>query len=293
MSNLKEIRTRIASVSSTRQITSAMKMVAAAKLRRAQDAIIQLRPYANKLHEVLANLSSSVEARQENEYGSKVEISNVLIVVMTSNKGLCGAFNSNIVKAAINLAETKYQKQLSRRKLVFYTIGKKGNDLLKSKKYNIGQSNNVILDHLSFDNAAKIAESLMKSYIKNEYDVIELVYNQFKNAAVQILTIEQFLPIEIKNDKNQSGIQDDYILEPSKQYIIKKLIPKALKTQLFKCLLDSITSEHGARMTSMHQATDNATDMLRELRLNYNKARQSAITNELIEIVSGAEALKS
>lgn len=292
MSGLKEIRTRIASVKSTRQITSAMKMVAAARLRKAQDAIIQLRPYADKLQEVLSNLSSSTEVSENNVYSHQREINKVLIIAVTSNKGLCGAFNSNVVKSTINLIQTKYSNLYQEGNVDIFTIGKKGHDFLKSKNYKIINSNTEIFNNLNFENVAPIAESVMQSFATGEYDIIELVYNQFKNAAVQILTQEQFLPIVPSANEEDASASFDYILEPSKEYIIEKLIPKSLRIQFYKCLLDSNTSEYGARMTSMHQATDNATELIKDLTLTYNKARQASITREIIEIVSGAEALK-
>jgi len=291
MSNLKEIRTRINSVKSTRQITSAMKMVSAAKLRRSQDAIIQLRPYASKLEEVLSEICESKEIKKEHIYSEEREINKVLIVLITSNKGLCGAFNSNVVRSAINLIETKYKTQLQEKNVDLYIIGKKGFELLKSKNFNIYKYNSDIYNDLSFNNVSKFAEEIMRNYVNKKYDNVEIVYNQFKNAAVQILTTEKFLPVEPPKPAEDENIQSDYILEPSKDYIVEKLIPNLLRIQFYKCILDSNTSEHGARMTTMHQATDNATEIIKDLNLTYNKARQASITREIIEIVSGAEAL--
>jgi F-type H+-transporting ATPase subunit gamma len=297
MANLKEIRTRISSITSTRQITSAMKMVSAAKLRRAQDAIIQLRPYAKKLDELLSNLIVSAESVHTSNLIKKVEndINNILIIIITSNKGLCGSFNSNIVKTALNHAENKYPTHFKENKVFFYIIGKKGYDQLKNRKINIYGTNNDILNHLNYYNSLSISEKLIEDYLSQKFDIIEVVYNQFKNAAVQTVTIEQLLPIDFSNtEKKEStiNITENFILEPSKEYIIQKLLPKFIRIKFYKNLLDSVTSEHGARMTAMHQATDNANELLRELVLSYNKARQAAITKEIIEIVGGAEALK-
>lgn len=293
MPNLKEIRTRIQSVKSTRQITSAMKMVSAAKLRKAQDVIIQMRPYANKLHEILEDLSSSLGTEKENVYASEREIKRVLLVVITSNRGLCGAFNSNVVKKAIQLSEETYKMQKASKNLEIYTIGKKGADLLKAKKYNVARSFNDLFDQLSYENVAPLASEIMADFVKGKFDKIELIYNQFRNAATQDLVNEQFLPVA-KEEKPEERLEthSDYILEPSKEEIVRELIPKSLKIQFYKALLDSHASEHGARMTAMHKATDNATELINELLLHYNKARQAAITNEILEIVSGAEALK-
>ncbi len=292
MSNLKEIRTRINSVKSTRQITSAMKMVSAAKLRKSQDAVIQLRPYAEKLKEVLSSMSESSEIQKEHVYTEIREIKKVLIVIVTSNKGLCGAFNANIVRTAIYLIHSKYESQFNEGNIDFYIIGKKGYDLLKSKSYSIFKTNTEIYDDLSFQNIAKFAEEIMQNFVNKQYDVVEIVYNQFKNAAVQIITTEQYLPVKPQDNLEEKILDSDFILEPSKEYIIKKLIPNLLRIEFYKCILDSNTSEHGARMTTMHQATDNATEIIKDLNLSYNKARQASITREIIEIVSGAEALK-
>ncbi|MEM8927371.1 MAG: ATP synthase F1 subunit gamma [Bacteroidota bacterium] len=284
MANLKEIRNRIASVKSTMQITSAMKMVSAAKLKKAQDAITAMRPYANKLTELLQNLSASLDGDIGAKYTDNRELKKILVVSITSNRGLCGAFNSNIIKESVSLYHGKYGgKQVD-----YITIGKKGNDIL-SKKFNIVSNESSVLEDLTFENVAAIAEDLMTKFTEGEYDRIELVYNQFKNAATQILTTEQFLPIiPVVGDASASA---DYIFEPSKQEIVEQLIPKSLKTQLYKAIRDSFASEHGARMTAMHKATDNAGELKDQLTLTYNKARQSAITGEILEIVSGAEAL--
>jgi len=282
MANLKEIRNRIASVSSTMQITSAMKMVSAAKLKKAQDAITAMRPYADKLTELLQNLSATLDADSGSKYSEQRELKNVLIVAITSNRGLCGAFNSNIIKQA-NLVAERYDAKGS-----VVAIGKKANDAL-SKNFEIISNQSPIYDDLTFDNVAEIAEMLMAQFETKAFDKIELVYNKFKNAATQVIMTEQFLPIEpIESD---SAVSLDYIFEPSKEEIVETLIPKSLKTQLYKAIRDSFASEHGARMTAMHKATDNATELRDQLKLTYNKARQASITNEILEIVGGAEAL--
>ena len=285
MANLKEIRNRITSVSSTMQITSAMKMVSAAKLKKAQDAITSMRPYAEKLTELLQNLSATLDSNAGGEFTTQREVKNVLIVAITSNRGLSGAFNSNIVKESRRLAETVY----AGKKVDFMTVGKKGNDAIK-KTFHVVSNNNNVFDNLTFDNAALIADEVTALFTEGKYDKIVLVYNQFKNAATQIIQAEQFLPLApIKSELSASTT--DYIFEPSKENIVLTLIPKMLKTQLYKALRDSFASEHGARMTAMHKATDNATELRDQLKLTYNKARQAAITNEILEIVGGAEAL--
>ena len=282
MANLKEIRNRISSVSSTMQITSAMKMVSAAKLKKAQDAITAMRPYSDKLTQMLVNLSSSVDF--ENVYLSPRKVKNKLVVCVTSNRGLCGAFNSNVIKKCTEIANSSDES------VSFLCIGKKGADIL-SKNYNIVQTNNEIFDDLTFENISTIAEKVMSMYLNKEYDSVQIVYNKFKNAATQIVIQEQYLPIENNNSKDDEKDSSDYIFEPTQIEIISELIPKSLKTQLYKSVRDSYASEHGARMTAMHKATDNATDLRDQLKLTYNKARQAAITNEILEIVGGAEAL--
>jgi F-type H+-transporting ATPase subunit gamma len=269
-----------------------MKMVSAAKLRKAQDAILQMRPYANKLHEILLSISENIDSSEDNVFAKQRAINKVLIVSVSSNRGLCGAFNSNVVKRAIELAEHKYPNEFKNGKVDFLSVGKKAFEMLKSKKQTpIEKNNQELFDSLDYKTVAAFAEKIMQKFIDGEYDRIELVYNQFKNAGVQVLTDEQFLPIEIKEKKETKEVQD-YIFEPSKEYIIEKLIPRSLKIQIYKSILDSFASEHGARMTAMHKATDNASEMLRDLKLHYNKARQASITNEILEIVGGAEALK-
>ncbi|MGB3344120.1 MAG: ATP synthase F1 subunit gamma [Aequorivita sp.] len=287
MANLKEIRSRITSVSSTMQITSAMKMVAAAKLKRAQDAITAMRPYSEKLTELLQNLSVTLDADTGSKYSDQREVNKVLVVTITSNRGLAGAFNNNIIKEARNLASGEYAgKQVD-----FLTLGKKGNDILK-KSHSIFENNNHIFEDLSFETTSAIAERLMQLFSEGTYDKIVLIYNTFVNAATQIVVKEQFLPIlPPKLTEGQVDKEVFYIFEPSKEEIVEALIPKSLKTQLFKAIRDSVASEHGARMTAMHKATDNATELRDDLKLQYNKARQAAITNEILEIVGGAEAL--
>ena len=292
MANLKEIRTRISSVKSTRQITNAMKMVSAAKLRKAQNAITQLRPYANKLNEILSRLGDVKGGEAENVYAEQRPEEKVLIVAISSNRGLCGPFNSNIVKKVIDLSENQYSEQFNKGNLSIYTIGSKSAQILHAKGFKIDRNFDNIYDDLSFENIAKVAEELMKLFTNHTFDKIELVYNRFKNAAVQILMQEQFLPVKQEESRVHHD-SNDYIFEPSQQYIFDNLIPDSLKTQLYAAVRDSYASEQGARMTAMHQATDNATEMIRTLTLSYNKARQAAITKEILEITAGAEALKS
>ena len=286
MANLKEIRNRISSVSSTMQITSAMKMVSAAKLKKAQDAITAMRPYADKLTELLQSLSATLDADSGSKFADQREVKKVLLVAITSNRGLCGAFNSNIIKAANKLASENY----ANKEVSYVAIGKKANDAFK-KSTKVIANKSDIYDDLTFDNVAEIAQLLMDKFVTGEFDKIEIVYNKFKNAATQEVMVEQFLPIvPVQQDAN---VNLDYIFEPSKVEIVEQLIPKSLKTQLYKGIRDSFASEHGARMTAMHKATDNATELRDQLKLTYNKARQAAITNEILEIVGGAEALNN
>jgi F-type H+-transporting ATPase subunit gamma len=292
MANLKEIRTRITSVNNTRKITSAMKMVAAAKLRKAQSAITQMRPYAQKLQDIMDHVMSSKEALEDNVYSDERKINRVLVVVIASNKGLCGAFNANSVKKAIELIQNEYSDLFEQGLVDIYTVGKKANDLLRSRKIPIKDSFENIYNDLNFKTVSELAQKIMDRFEDKEYDKVHIVYNQFKNAAVQKLTVEHFLPISIEN-KEEEAASGDYIYEPDKEQITEQLIPYALKIQLYKAVLDSNASEQGARMTAMHKATDNATDLLRDLKLTYNKARQAAITNEILEIVGGAEALQN
>jgi len=290
MPSLKEVRNRITSVSSTQQITSAMKMVSAAKLRRAQDAVTQMRPYAQKLREILENLSASLDS-SEGVYSRKRDVKKVLVVVITSNRGLCGGFNSSVIKRAV----LDIRENFSNAQVSYLAIGKKGGDFFRKTKYTAAFPElgnlNVLFDGMNYLKTAPVAERIMKSFADGEFDKVVLYYNQFKNAAVQITQAEAFLPV-IPTQGASKGSKADYIYEPRKEEIVQDLIPRSLKTQLYKGLLDSFASEHGARMTAMHKATDNAKDLLKALRISYNKARQTAITNEILEIVGGAEALK-
>lgn len=291
MASLKEIRTRISSVITTRQVTSAMKMVSAAKLKKAQDSIMQIRPYANKLHQILADLSPALEQVDDSPFTTQRKPEKVLIIVITSNRGLCGAFNANVVKRAAKLIHEQYGKQLKNNNLQCFAIGKQGEKQLNSRKIKVTHSDHHLFDDLNFESANKFASQIMEAFKNGEYDRVELVYNQFKNAAVQITTAEQFLPVEMEVTQEKKT-PTDYIYEPSQESIITEMIPRSLKIQLYKALLESNAAEQGARMTAMHQATDNASELLNELRLHYNKARQAAITNEILEITGGAEALK-
>jgi len=292
MANLKEVRNRITSVGSTMQITSAMKMVSAAKLKRAQDAITQMRPYAEKLTAILQNLSASLSSN-ENKYARDTHGNNVLLIAISSNRGLAGAFNNNIIKKTWSLIKNDYKDS----KVSVLCIGKKANDAFKKTDYHIMGTDmphhlNELFDNLNFETVAPIAEKIMEVFAKKQFDKVYLVYNQFKNAAVQNTLAERFLPIDTTASTPAKGKANaDYIFEPNREYIINELIPKSLKTQFYKALLDSVASEHGSRMTAMHKATDNAKEMLRDLKISYNKARQAAITNEILEIVGGAEAL--
>ncbi|WP_421945117.1 ATP synthase F1 subunit gamma [Pedobacter sp.] len=295
MANLKEVRNRIASVQSTQQITKAMKMVSAAKLKRATNAIIALRPYATKLKEILGNLSASLEG-SSSPFIQEREPNKVLIVTVSSNRGLAGAFNMNVIKAANNLIAEKYSEQFKNGNVSIISIGKKTQDFYEKRKYNVIGNNNEVYAALTFENVTKITDAIMAGFLKGEFDKVEVVYNRFRNAAVQYITTEQLLPlpkveevVETKADKKTANV--DYILEPSQEEIVEQLIPKSIKIQLYKAVLDSHASEHGARMTSMDKATENAGELLKALKLSYNQARQAAITTELTEIVSGAAAL--
>ena len=287
MANLKEIRNRIASVSSTMQITSAMKMVSAAKLKKAQDAITAMRPYSQKLTELLQNLSATLEGNTGGAFADQRPVNKVLVVAITSNRGLCGAFNANVIKQVKAIEDTYGGKQVD-----ILAVGKKGNDALK-KTCTVTGNESAVFDTLTFENVAHIAESLMERFAAGEYDRIELVYNHFKNAGTQVVLTEQFLPLAPIAGTKENAVATDYIFEPSKEEIVLSLIPLSLKTQLYKAIRDSFASEHGARMTAMHKATDNAKDLRDQLKLTYNKARQAAITNEILEIVGGAEALNN
>jgi F-type H+-transporting ATPase subunit gamma len=294
MANLKAIRVRLGSVKSTRQITSAMKMVAAAKLRKAQDAIVQLRPYADKLNEILLGLNTALrDTETENLFAErKNDRGKALLVVITSNKGLCGGFNANVIRDTRRLIQEKYSEEFRRGDLWFMPVGKKGYDFLKKQKCNILEEHNDLYQNLTFDKTKQIADKLMDLYLTKEFDRIEIVYNQFRNAAVQKLSEEVFLPLPTAPAGKTGSVLTDYIYEPDQVSIVSELIPKTLRIQFYRALLDSFAAEHGARMTAMHQATDNATELIRDLTLQYNNARQASITNQLLEVVSGAEALK-
>ena len=285
MANLKEIRSRITSVGSTMQITSAMKMVSAAKLKRAQDAIVKMRPYANKLTELLESLSASLDSSDGGVFSTKREISKVLIVPITSNRGLCGGFNAYIIKRVYELINDHYNNK----EISILSIGKKSSEHFSKNNFNIIGSHDELFNDLTFENVSSIADDIMKKYREGSFDKVVLVYNQFKNAATQIIMAENFLPIQSESNDTQAA--GDYLFEPTKEEIVEELIPKSLKTQMFKAILDSHAAEHGARMTAMHKATDNASELKKELTLTYNKARQAAITGEILEIVGGAEAL--
>lgn len=285
MANLKEVRLRIESVNSTKQITSAMKMVAASKLRKSQNAIMALRPYAEKFSEIMAKVMT--QTQMQTQTGGRV-----LIIPVSSNKGLCGVFNANVIRSTINLIKEEYQSYLDNDRLDILCVGSKVEESLKFKKYPVIGNENELLDNLTYNNVIPFAEKLMRDFEDKKYDKIVFIYNQFKNAATQFLVTEQFLPIANSQQPTASESSSDYIFQPNKEDIYNEMIPKSLKMQAYKILLDSYASEQGARMVSMTQATDNAAELLKELNLSYNKARQSAITNELVEIVSGAEALK-
>ncbi len=290
MTSLKEIRRRISSVKSTRQITSAMKMVAAARLRKAQDKIVKLRPYAAKLHELLVGISMKIEeSENEQVYSRSSEDEKVLLIVVTSNRGLCGSFNMNVIKETMRITDEKYNKQYYNNTLWLMTIGKKAWDFFRKTDYQIYENHSDLFDNLTFENCSAIADKIMDAFLKEEFERVEFVYNKFRNAAVQDLSFETFLPVETEEEEDdiQSG---EYIFEPSKEEIINELVPKILKIQFYRTVLDSYVAEHGARMTAMHKATDNATDLIRDLNLEYNKARQASITNQILEVVNGAQA---
>lgn len=293
MANLKEIRTRISSVKTTRQVTSAMKMVSAAKLKKAQDAILQIRPYAEKLSALLSSLGSSLENDSDSVYTVQRNPDKVLIVLISSNRGLCGGFNSNIARMAISHAKTNYKTQSKAGNVDFLEIGKHGGKILRSYHIQVAEEKNHIFDALTFDTVSEVASSVMASFVSGKYDRIDLVYNKFINAAAQEQVCEQFLPVKPAEQKQLKQMNLDYIFEPSLELIIQELIPRSLKIQFYKALLDSHAAEHGARMTAMHKATDNASDLIEELTLTFNKARQAAITNAILEVTNGAEALNA
>lgn len=273
-----------------------MKMVSAARLRKAQDAIIQLRPYAGKLKEILAAVSESIGEDEDNVFAAQRVPEKVLIVVITSNRGLCGGFNSSVIKRAVQLGYEQYNRQMAKGNVHYFMIGKKGDDVFRRNKLPVADVRNDVYSDLSFKNVSLISTQIMEQFLKKHYDRVILVYNQFRNAAVQDLVAEQFLPIHLEKKEDEPAFHRtyvNYIFEPSRETIIKEIIPRSLKLQFYKALLDSNASEHGARMTAMHKATDNATELIKKLTLDYNKARQASITNEILEIVSGANALKS
>ncbi|MCK9164129.1 MAG: ATP synthase F1 subunit gamma [Bacteroidales bacterium] len=291
MANLKEVRNRIASVGSTMQITSAMKMVSASKLRRAQNSVVALRPYSKLLSKVISNIMEDNAELMDSPYGRNSEIDNVLIIVLTSNKGLCGGFNANIIKE-VRKRVGEICNQDKYIKVDIMSFGKKSTEYFtKLKGCDVLKTQDSIWDNLTFENVTKITEEVMSLFVKGKYDKVEIIYNKFQNATTQIISKENFLPLGSLNDDQNPSINKNYIFEPSREEIIENIIPQALKIQMFRCMLDSFAAEHGARMTAMHKATDNAQSLLKELKLSYNKARQAAITNEIIEISSGAEAL--
>ncbi len=291
MPNLKEVKGRIKSVKSTQQITKAMKMVAASKLRRAQDNILQMRPYAEKLFGILANVTASSNGEAQSIFAESREVNKVLLVVITSDKGLCGAFNSNIFKAAVRRIDEQYTQQKENGHLWILPLGKKSYEFFKKRKYQVIGDYYDIFQHLSFDKAKEIAEYVLHGFAARNFDQVDLVYNEFKNVATQIQRVENFLPVEKEEDEYQQASNVDYIIEPSTEYIIQELIPQTLKIQFYKAILESNASEHGARMTAMDKATENAGELLKDLTLMYNRTRQAAITKEILEIVGGAEAL--
>jgi F-type H+-transporting ATPase subunit gamma len=288
MANLKEVKERINSVSSTQQITKAMKMVAAAKLRRAQEKIVQMRPYSQKLTSILNNISSGAEGVADIVYAQKRSVANLLVIPITSDKGLCGAFNSNIIKASNALIQENQEKTIT-----VMPVGKKSLDYFKKQKFSLVSDYSTLFENLTFEPVKEAAEFVMDAFVAGKYDQVVLVFNEFKNVATQIVVKEQFLPIsKIESEEQSDASQQDYIVEPSRDYIIEELVPNSLKIQFYKSILDSNASEHGARMTAMSKATDNAADLLKELKLVYNRTRQAAITNEILEIVAGANALE-
>lgn len=294
MGSLKEVRNRIVSVNSTMQITKAMKMVAAAKLRRAQDAILQMRPYANKLNELIATVSANTEVGAQSPYTSVRNVESVLLIVVTSDRGLCGAFNTNIIKEAIALINGKYAAQAAKGKVEVMSIGKKGAEAFQRRGNKVNGTYTETFSNLSFAAVRKAAEEAMAGFAAGKYDEVVVIFNEFKNVATQIVRAEQMLPLVEKNENKASkASKTDYLFEPSEEEIVLELIPKAIKMQLYKAVLESNASEHGARMTAMDKATENADDMLRTLKIEYNRSRQAAITNEILEIVGGAEALKA
>jgi F-type H+-transporting ATPase subunit gamma len=293
MPSLKEVRSRIVSVNSTQQITKAMKMVAAAKLRRAQDAITQMRPYAQKLSEMLGTVSAGAEAAADSPYKQVRPVQNVLMILVTSDRGLCGAFNTNVVKAAVARINEQYAEQARRGTVRVMSLGKKGGEGMGRRGYKVNNDHAGVFGSLSFNTVRAAAEEVMEGFVRGEYDVVEIVYNEFKNVATQIIRTEQMLPIVPTPAPAGVSTSVNYTFEPDEEQIVSELIPKTLKIQLYKAVLESNASEHGARMTAMDKATENAGELLKELKLVYNRTRQAAITKEILEIVGGAEALAS
>ena len=293
MANLKEVRIRIASVNTTQQITKAMKLVAASKLKRAQDRILQMRPYSEKLNEILSNIMDNLEGGTSLSFNKKRPVKNVLVVVITSDKGLAGGFNSNLIKTARKLVTETYAAQRSKGGVSMLFVGKKGYDFFKKEQdLNIIGDNVSLMNGLTFERSQKVSQFLMDSFATEKYDVIELVYAKFVNAATQRFMVERFLPVEASSEKKQSKAKADYIFEPEKEKLLEELVPKILNTQLFKALLDTNASEHGARMVAMDSATNNAQELMKTLKIQYNRERQAAITKEILEIVGGAAALE-
>ena len=293
MANLKEVRGRIKSVMSTQQITKAMKMVAAAKLRRAQDRMSQMRPYSKRLSTILQNVSTGADPELVGSYGVERDVNSVMMVVVTSDRGLCGPFNSNIFKATVGRIRENYESLKDRGNVTIFPVGRKAFDYFRKRGYQVDEKFYELFSSLDFDHVKEAAEYVMQKYDEGEYDRVELVYNEFKNVAQQILQVEQFLPIPAKESEEGSPTQTDYIFEPSKEFLVKEIVPKSLKVQFYKALLESNASEQGARMTAMDQASENADELLKSLRLTYNRTRQAAITKEILEIVGGAEALNA
>ncbi len=293
MANLKEVRIRIASVNTTQQITKAMKLVAASKLKRAQDRILQMRPYSEKLNEILSNIMDNLEGGTSLSFNKKRAVKNVLIVVITSDKGLAGGFNSNLIKTARKLVNETYAQQRSKGGVNMLFVGKKGFDFFKKEQdININADNVSLMAGLTFERSQKVSQFLMDSFAEEKYDVIELVYAKFVNAATQRFMVERFLPVEASSEKKKSKAKADYIFEPEKEQLLEELVPKILNTQFFKALLDTNASEHGARMVAMDSATNNAQELMKTLKIQYNRERQAAITKEILEIVGGAAALE-
>ncbi|MFM6948013.1 MAG: ATP synthase F1 subunit gamma [Aquirufa sp.] len=294
MASLKEVRNRIVSVNSTQQITKAMKMVSAAKLRRATDAIVQMRPYAKKLAEMIATVSARTESTNENPFSEVREIKRVLIILVTSDRGLCGAFNTNVGKAAIQVIQEKYSELNQNGQVEILTLGKKGAEYMSRRGYKLNTTHTEIYSKLNFTNVKAIGEEVLEAFAKKEFDVVEVIFNEFKNVATQIIRNEQLLPlVEKQDDKKVVASSVDYIFEPNEEEVINELIPKSIKLSIFRALLESNASEHGARMTAMEKATENAGELIKALKLEYNRSRQAAITKEILEIVGGAEALSN